>query len=184
MAFLQAISSVTGIQMDSWTLHKPVDWVATGPTNMTAKANQFNDIYNPMGNIGEIFGLPSANYTTAFTPVYAAFLAQNASVIDQLNLNSSMSHMLEKAVNGNFGTGTADTMVDVWGVLQPAYDVLMSVMGMDGVAAAANPIIVPMFQKIEAVAAAYNTSGGLWYESARSSSAGSMASAATATAGK
>nr|QOL01233.1 putative extracellular protein TR9_041a [Trebouxia lynnae] len=179
-----AISSVTGDEMDSWTQHKPMNWVATGPTNMTAKANQFNNIYNPMGNIGEIFGLPSANYTTVFTPVYEAFLKQNASVIDQLNRNSSMSHVLEKAVNGNFGTGTADTMVDVWGVLQPAYNVLMSVMGMNGVAAAANPIIVPMFQKIEAVAAAYNTSGGLWYESARSSSAGSMASPRTATAGR
>ena len=181
---LQAISSVTGNEMDAWALHKPMNWVATGAKNMTAMANQFNTIYDPQGNIGEIYGLPGANYTTVFTPVYEAFLKQNASVIAQLNQNSSMSHVLEKAVNGNFGTGYADTMVDVWGVLKPAYDVLMSVLGTDGVAAAADPILVPMFQKIEAVAAAYNTSGGLWYQSARSSSAGSMASPSTATAGK
>ena len=101
-----------------------------------------------------------------------------------------MTHLLELAVNGNFGTGTADTMVDVWGVLQPAYNVMMDIINgnsnmASSVAAAANPIIVPMFQKIQAVAAAYSNEGGLWYQSSRSSSMGSTStSPSTATAGK
>ncbi len=185
---MQAISSVTGIEMDSWTLMKPMNWVPAGPTNMSAKISAFNTIYNPNGNVGEIFGLPGANYTATFTPVYEAFLAQDASVISQLTSNSSVSKVLERAVNGNLGTGTADTMVDVWGVLQPAYNVLMSLISSGNVStsvtAAADPIIIPMFQQIQAVAAAYNTSGGLWYESTRSSSSGSTAVSTTATAGK
>ena len=187
-ADMQAISSVTGIQMDSWTLMKPMNWVPAGPTNMSAKISAFNTIYNPNGNVGEIFGLPGANYTATFTPVYDAFMAQDASVISQLNSNSSVSKVLERAVNGNLGTGTADTMVDVWGVLQPAYNVLMSLISSGNVStsvtAAADPIIIPMFQQIQAVAAAYNTSGGLWYQSTRSSSSGSTAVSTTATAGK
>ena len=185
---MQAISSVTGIEMDSWTLMKPMNWVPAGPTNMSAKIAAFNTIYNPNGNVGEIFGLPGANYTATFTPVYEAFLAQDALVISQLTSNSSVSKVLERAVNGNLGTGTADTMVDVWGVLQPAYNVLMSLISSGNVStsvtAAADPIIIPMFQQIQAVAAAYNTSGGLWYESTRSSSSGSTAVSTTATAGK
>ena len=165
-----------------------MNWVPAGPTNMSAKIASFEDIYNPDGNVGEIFGLPGANYTTVFTPVYEAFVAQDSSVISQLVTNSSMSFVLEKAVNGNFGTGTADTMVDVWGVLEPAYSVMMSLINSgnvsSAVSAAADPIIIPMFQKIEAVAAAYNTSGGLWYQSSRSSSSGSTSSSTTATAGK
>ncbi|DBB10212.1 TPA: hypothetical protein ACH3X3_001785 [Trebouxia sp. C0006] len=184
----EAISSVTGIEMDSWTLMKPMNWVPAGPTNMSAKIAAFNTIYNPNGNVGEIFGLPGANYTATFTPVYEAFLAQDALVISQLTSNSSVSKVLERAVNGNLGTGTADTMVDVWGVLQPAYNVLMSLISSGNVStsvtAAADPIIIPMFQQIQAVAAAYNTSGGLWYESTRSSSSGSTAVSTTATAGK
>ena len=80
---LQAVSSVTGKQMDQWTLSKPMNWVAAGPKNMTAKIAAFNTIYNPMGNVGEIFGLPGANYTTVFTPVYEAFASGNASLITQ-----------------------------------------------------------------------------------------------------
>lgn len=57
-ADMQAISSVTGIEMDSWTLMKPMNWVPAGPTNMSAKISAFNTIYNPNGNVGEIFGLP------------------------------------------------------------------------------------------------------------------------------
>ena len=187
---LQAVSSVTGKQMDQWTLSKPMNWVAAGPKNMTAKIAAFNTIYNPMGNVGEIFGLPGANYTTVFTPVYEAFASGNASLITQLANSSMMTHLLERAVNGNFGTGTADTMVDVWGVLQPAYNVMMDIINgnsnmASSVAAAANPIIVPMFQKIQAVAAAYSNEGGLWYQSSRSSSMGSTStSPSTATAGK
>jgi hypothetical protein len=186
-ADMQAISSVTGIEMDSWTLMKPMNWVPAGPSNMSAKISAFNNIYNPNGNVGEIFGLPGANYTATFTPVYDAFMAQDASVISQLTSNSSVSKVLERAVNGNLGTGTADTMVDVWGVLQPAYNVLMSLSSGNvstSVTAAADPILIPMFQKIQAVAAAYNTSGGLWYQSTRSSSSGSTAVPTTATAGK
>ena len=174
--------------MDSWSLMKPMDWVAAGPTNMSAKIAQFNTIYNPDGNVGEIFGIPGANYTATFTPVYKAFTAQNASIISQLASSSSVTKLLERAVNGDLGTGTADTMVDVWGVLQPAYDVLMSLISSgnvsDSVAAAADPILIPMFQKIQAVAAAYNSTGGLWYESTRSSNSGSTASPTIATAGK
>ena len=173
--------------MDQWTLTKPMNWVPAGPKNMSAMIAAFNTIYNPNGNVGEIFGLPGANYTTVFTPVYEAFLAQDASVISQLTANSTTTHLLEKAVNGNFGTGSADTMVDVWGVLQPAYNVLMSLMSSNNVSssvgAAADPIIIPMFKQIQAVAAAYNTTGGLWYESTRSSSSGSSTSS-VATAGK
>ena len=176
--------------MDTWSLMKPMNWVAAGPTNMSAKIAEFNTIYNPDGNVGEIFGLPGANYTATFTPVYKAFTAQNASVISQLASNSSMTKLLERAVNGNLGTGTADTMVDVWGVLQPAYNVLMSLINSgtvpDSVAAAADPILIPMFQKIQAVAAAYNSTGGLWYKSTRSSTSGStsMPSSTVSTAGK
>ncbi len=187
-ADMQAISSVTGIEMDSWTLMKPMNWVPAGPSNMSAKISAFNNIYNPNGNVGEIFGLPGANYTATFTPVYDAFMAQDASVISQLTSNSSVSKVLERAVNGNLGTGTADTMVDVWGVLQPAYNVLMSLISSGNVStsvtAAADPILIPMFQQIQTVAAAYNTSGGLWYQSTRSSSSGSTAVPTTATAGK
>ena len=187
-AGLQAISSVTGVQMDSWSLMKPMDWVAAGPTNMSAKIAQFNTIYNPDGNVGEIFGIPGANYTATFGPVYAAFVAQNASLISQLASNSSVTKLLERAVNGDLGTGTADTMVDVWGVLQPAYNVYMSLLNSgnlsDSAVAAADPIIIPMFRHIQAVAAAYNSTGGLWYESTRSSTSGSTSMVSTATAGK
>lgn len=174
--------------MDTWSLMKPMDWVAAGPTNMSAKIAQFSTIYKPDGNVGEIFGLPGANYTATFGPVYKAFTAQNASVISQMASNSSMTKLLERAVNGNLGTGTADTMVDVWGVLQPAYNVLMSLINSgsvsDSVAAAADPILIPMFQKIQGVAAAYNSTGGLWYASTRSSTSGSTSMPTVSTAGK
>ena len=171
-----------------------MNWTPAGVKNMTAAAASFNTIYNPMGNVVEIFGLPGANYTAVFGPVYKAFVSNTdnsigESTIAQLNTNSSMTHVLERAVNGNLGTGTADTMVDVWGVLQPAFNVLMDLISSNSVPssvyAAAEGTIIPMFEKIGQVAAAYNTSNGLWYESNRTAVAGSTSMpAATATAGK
>ena len=171
-----------------------MNWVPAGVKNMTAAAASFNTIYNPMGNVVEIFGLPGANYTAVFGPVYEAFVSSTdnsvgESTIAQLNTNSSTTHVLERAVNGNLGTGTADTMVDVWGVLQPAFNVLMDLISSNSVPssvyAGAEATIIPMFEKIGQVAAAYNTSNGLWYESNRTSVAGSTSMpAATATAGK
>ena len=79
-------------------------------------------------------------------------------------------------------------MVDVWGVLKPAYNVLMGLISSNSapssVYEAAEATIIPMFQKIGQAAAAYNTSNGLWYESNRTATAGSTSMpAATATAG-
>ena len=171
-----------------------MDWVPSGVKNMTAAAASFSTIYNPMGNVVEIFGLPSSNYTTVFGPVYEAFVSSTDnsignSTIAQLTANSSMTHVLERAVNGNLGTGTADTMVDVWGVLQPAFTVLMDLISSKSVPSsvyeAAEATLIPMFEKIGQVAAAYDTSNGLWYESNRTATAGStFMPAATATAGK
>ena len=191
---VQSISSVTGKSLDEWALHKPMDWTPAGVKNMTAAAASFNTIYDPMGNVVEIFGLPGANYTAVFGPVYKAFVSSidnsiGETTIAQLTANSSVTHVLERAVNGNLGTGTADTMVDVWGVLQPAFNVLMSLINSNSVPGSglqsAEATIIPMFEKVGQVAAAYSNNNGLWYESNRTSTAGSTStSPAAATAGK
>ena len=161
---LQEVSSVTGKVLDTWELTKPANWTPLGSSARKAAIQSFNTIYNT-DNVIEVFGLAYKNYTTVEGPVYPALLGANVSLTEQL---ANMSAIVTATVNGATPGGVADTMPDVWQVLEPFTELLQEYSATNQtVADAARPGLLPMLQQVQRVADSWSTGNGLWHISDR-----------------